>query len=397
MRQMTLCQKLFKKALADTIHVKRIKCLTRFVGSLLNTNTTLSVAEIGKVLDSNTSVKHNIKAADYFVNNTGLEEDLLPIYKGIAHFFWKGLTQVTILVDWSGACSDSQYVLQASLVGHGRSIPVYHEIHGKSEQEKPEVHEGFLKNLAQVLPQHLAVTIVTDAGFHREWFMLVLELGWDYIGRIYSCYYYQAIDETSWYSVKDIKFAKIGKAETLGKVRLGKTKKTLTGYLYTYKYSVSGKPHKKNKYPTHEKRHSQSYQNGWVIFSSLKKPANALINYYKKRMQIEQNFRDIKSEQYGVGLRRNNSTGKTKINMLYFLAALINLVLWWIGLVIERHNKQYQYQANTIKNKRVRSLTHLGRMACQRQDKLISWYNFKILLQQLQVHYLHFICTGELN
>lgn len=89
------------------------------------------------------------------------------------------------------------------------------------------------------------MTIITDAGFHREWFQQVLELGWDVIGRIYSLYCYQIEGETNWHKVKDILFEGIGKASALGKVKLGKTKKAVEGYLYTYKETLSGKVRKR--------------------------------------------------------------------------------------------------------------------------------------------------------
>ncbi len=52
--------------------------------------------------------------------------------------------------------------------------------------EREEIHLQFLERLKKVIPIHLAVTVVTDAGFHRNWFEQVIALGWQVIGRIYS-------------------------------------------------------------------------------------------------------------------------------------------------------------------------------------------------------------------
>ncbi len=150
--------------------------------------------------------------------------------------------------------------------------------------------------------------------------------------RIYSNYCYQVEGYSEWHSVKDVVFDEVGQAKRLGKVKLGKTKQFVAGYLYAYKERLSGKIRtKKNPYPSHDKAHSDYYKKGWVLFSSFDKPARFLVSYYKKRMQIEQNFKDIKNEELGLGLRRNHSLGKTRITMLFFLAVLLILVAWWLG------------------------------------------------------------------
>ncbi|WP_061468056.1 IS4-like element ISLpn1 family transposase, partial [Legionella pneumophila] len=350
MHKKIFCQNLLDSALKNSIHAKRKQCLVRFLSDLMDYDTTLSVTEIGKKLTSKTTVKSKIYAAQTFVNNFKLERDIVCIYKSLAHFFWSHAKEIVVLIDWTGGCSEGYHVLEASIAAHGRSIPIYHEVHSESEQENAEIHRQFLLRLKEVIPSSLSVTIITDAGFHREWFQQVLELGWDVIGRIYSLYCYQIEGETNWHKVKDILFEGIGKASALGKVKLGKTKKAVEGYLYTYKEKLSGKVRKKkNKYPSHDKAHSNYYKNGWVLFSSLNKHARFLVSYYKKRMQIEQNFKDIKNEQLGMGLRRNQSSGKTRVNMLFFLAVLLIMIAWWFGLMIESLNKHRSYQANTIK------------------------------------------------
>lgn len=397
MHKQLFCQNLLDNALNNSIHAKRRKCLVRFLSDLMDYDTTLSVTEIGKKLTSKSTVKSKIYAAHTFVNNFKLENDIVCIYKGLARLFWGSAKEVVVLIDWTGACSEGYHSLQASVVAHGRSIPIYHEVHPESVQENAEIHRQFLLRLKDVIPSHLLVSIITDAGFHREWFQQVIDLGWNVIGRIYSLYCYQIEGEEDWRKVKNIVFDGVGKASALGKVKLGKTKKAVIGYLYSYKERLSGKIRKKkNKYPSHDKSHSDYYKKGWVIFSSLDKPAQFLVSYYKKRMQIEQNFKDIKNEQLGLGLRRNLSSGKTRINMLFFLAVLLSIIAWWFGLMIESLNKHYTYQANTVKNKRVRSFIHLARMAFRHEPELLEWGLFQKVMSDLQQQYHSFIECGVL-
>ena len=283
MHKQLFCQNLLDNALKTSIHTKRKKCLTRFLSDLMDYDTRLSVTEIGKKLSSKSTLKSKIFAAQTFVNNFKLEREIGCIYKGLAHFFWDKAIEIVVLIDWTGACSKGYHVLEASIAAQGRSIPIYHETHPETEQENAVVQSQFLSRLKEIIPSHLMVTIITDAGFHREWFQQVLDLGWNVIGRIYSKYCYQIEGETDWRYAKDIIFDGVGKPAALGKVKLGKTKKAVEGYLYTYKEKLSGKIRKKrNRYPSHDKAHSDYYKSGWVLFSSLDKPARFLVSYYKK-------------------------------------------------------------------------------------------------------------------
>ena len=144
MHKRLFCQNLLDNALEEGIHKKRKACLVRFISSLMDYSTQLSVTEIGKTLSSNATVKSKIYAAQTFVNNVKLERHIGQIYKGFAHFFWGNAQEIVLLVDWTGACSKGYHVLAASIVAHGRSIPIYHEMYHESEQEQAAIQSAFL-------------------------------------------------------------------------------------------------------------------------------------------------------------------------------------------------------------------------------------------------------------
>lgn len=396
MHKHLFCQKLFDAALGTSIHKARKTCLSRFIGDLLDYDINLSVTEIGKKLSSSTTVKSKIQAANYLVGNKKLISQIPFMYKGLGGFFWGCSKELVLLVDWSGACSNKLHALTASVVGHGRSIPIYHEIFTESQVGTQLAHEQFLKRLNSIIPAHIKITIITDAGFPKHWFREVIKLGWEVIGRLYPGHSYQNEGEKNWHKLKDISFGGTGKAQTLGKVTLGKKTEAITGYLYTYKEKLSGKLHKKNRYPDHEKQYSRYYKDGWAIFSSINRNPDMLVRYYKKRMQIEQNFRDIKNEHMGVGLRRNQSYTRERITMLWFIAILIIIISWWFGLMLETENKHWAYQANTVKNKRVRSFVHLARMVYRHEPHLLDWNKFTEIIPMLRQQYDSFIEAGEI-
>lgn len=49
---------------------------------------------------------------------------------------------------------------------------------------------------------------------------------------------------------------------------------------------------------------------------------------YSRRMQIEQNFRDEKSERFGFGLRASYSRSAGRMLVMSLLATLRTIVLW---------------------------------------------------------------------
>ena len=394
MHKQLFCQKLFDTALGTSIHKARKRCLSRFIGDLLDYDIHLSVTEIGKKLSSSSSVKSKIQAANYLIGNKKLSSQIPLIYQRLAQFFWGDSKELLILIDWSGSCSNKRHTLTASIVGHGRSIPLYHEVFCESQLGSVEAHQQFLHTLNEIIPPHTKVTIITDAGFRTPWFRQVIEYGWDVIGRIYDGFSFQKEGETEWLSLKEVDFGGTGKARLLGKGKIGKKTKRVSGYVYTYKEMLSGKPHKKNPYPTHEKQHSLSYRKGWIIFSTIEKSPRFMVNYYKKRMQIEQNFKDIKNRELGLGLRQNQSQTKERINMLWFLACLIIIISWWVGLMVETNNQHRPYQANTVKNKRVRSFIHLARMVYRHEPHLLDWHKFTDIIISLKQQYHTFIERG---
>lgn len=394
MHKQTFCQKLFDESLGTRIHKARKQCLSRFIGDLLDYEVNLSVTEIGKKLSSSSSVKSKIQAADYLIGNKKLASQIPLIYKGLADFFWGDAQELVVLIDWSGSCKEKLHTLTASVVGHGRSIPIYHQVFCESQLGAQTAHEQFLRTLREIIPTHIKATIITDAGFRTPWFREVMSYDWDVIGRIYGGFGFQKEGEKDWMSLNEVDFGGVGKAYSLGKGKIGKKTRRVPGHVYTYKEELSNKPHKKNPYPDHEKQHSRYYRNGWILFSTIQKSPHSIVTYYKKRMQIEQNFKDIKNQELGLGLRQNQSQTIDRISMLWLLACLIIIISWWIGLMVETTNQHWGYQANTVKNKRVRSFIHLARMVYRHEPHLLDWNRFIEVISLLKQQYHTFIELG---
>lgn len=368
------CQKFIEKAL-PTIHKKRRKSLTNQVVSLLN-NAKLTLTSLGRHAKGNAKVKHKINMAWRFLKNPGVSQDSFDIYQGISASYLSTLAEFNIAVDWSGCCSNEHFLLRASLLYKGRSISLYNEVHPEDKLEDEKVHCDFLDKLYSLLPQGKRVTIVTDAGFKTPWFHKVAQLGWYFMGRVRGRIMCKLHEEYEWVWAKELhQKVKRGETKCLGKGLLGKTSKTQLEvcYIAHFGFSKGRKKAKKDcRYPDAEKMYSSLNSEPWIIATNIqdnpnnenKKPvqiAKIVYNCYKKRMQIEQNFRDDKSPRFGFAWRESRTRDIAKIRVLCLIATIAALVQWLIGFAAEQQKMQYEFQANTVKTHRVLSFLFLGK------------------------------------
>jgi hypothetical protein len=105
-------------------------------------------------------------------------------------------------------------------------------------------------------------------------------------------------------------------------------------------------------------------------------------------MQIEQNFRDIKNQDIGLGLSRNKSSNQNRAQVLYFIAMLLIIILWWIGYCGEVIGCHRKYQANTVKSHRVISFITLGKLILVHDNKIAIWPLFLKVKKLLACNYV---------
>ncbi|WP_154388969.1 transposase, partial [Yersinia enterocolitica] len=99
----------------------------------------------------------------------------------------------------------------------------------------------------------------------------------------------------------------------------------------------------------------------WLLFTSSDdfRPREVM-KIYSRRMQIEQNFRDEKSERFGFGLRASRSRTTERMQVLSLLATLSTIVMWLMGYHFENKGLHVRYQANSVKSRRVISYLTLA-------------------------------------
>jgi hypothetical protein len=291
-------------------------------------------------------------------------------------------------VDWSSVPNGKYNNLRAALVAKGRALTIYEEVYPTKKLGNPRVQNNFLKTLKELLPIGCKPIIVTDAGFHNRWFKEVVLLGWDYVGRVRSGKIYRLVNSDKWKKVSDLCKKYHGGLQSFGKIELSRGN-GLFSYLYVTKEAVKKRSRSKwelKKGDRSVRNHRIAAKEAWVLVSSMSGhvASKKVVAIYKKRMQIEESFRDLKSNRYGFGFEYSYSKHIARIEILLLIAMLACTIAWLTGLAAERMNLHYNFQANSVKHRRVLSLFFLGCQVIKRKIKIpisainesIEWVNY---------------------
>lgn len=363
MQAVQLLHKIVKKS-CPKIHAKRLNALFVAVDSLARGGK-LSVAGMGRSLNSKVNPKHKIKRIDCLVGNNKLHAEREKFYAITSQWVIGNTKYPPIIIDWSWLPNINYCVLRAAIPTKGRSVTIYEEVHPKKKNNNHKVHKEFLKKIKKIIPKGCQPIIITDAGFHSLFFREVAKLGWDWLGRIRNCTKYKTL-ETDWISFKNLynKATKIPKF--FSEVILSKTT-PIECSLFMYKGVKKGRV-AKNKFGVRRKaKDSKVYEKAnkepWVLATSLKggnKIAKKIIQLYKFRMQIEEGFRDLKSSRLGLSFEDSQTYKQKRIEILLLIAMLTVLAIFLLGFAGEKRCLHHGFQANTIRKRTVLSIFYLG-------------------------------------
>jgi hypothetical protein len=371
---------IIQKMLLKVVHNKRLKTLTLLTETVLE-NKHLSLTELGRGLNLPIHERSGIRRVDRFLGNCHLHQERKSIYSTIIPWVVSKKMRPIIIIDWSPVPNTSHHVLRAALVSKGRAITLYEEVHPENKQENSQVHCDFLRQLKAFLGETCKPIIITDAGFHNDWFREVENLNWDYIGRIRGVKYFRKLGKTNWQKCNQLHAKATSRPRLIGKVELCKAN-SLTTNFYLYKGKSKKRKALKGKATRNGTKYRKSAKEPWLLSTSLKErhgSENRVIKLYGLRMRIEEGFRDLKSSQYGFGLEKAHSKKVERIEILLLIGMLGTLIAWLTGWVCEKENIHYQFQSNTIKNRRVLSLFWLGCRAIKKKIDIPLSQVFNVL------------------
>ena len=388
MRAIKVLHKILLKSVPQ-MHLNRCHALTSAVESLL-CGAFLTVTALGRGLNRPAYAKHNIKCVDRLLSNPHLHQERHLIYQALCQSLCAALPQPVILVDWSDIVEQDRLMLiRAALVVDGRAITLYESIYTLKYYNKPRTHQQFLRELKTLLPKQCIPIIVTDAGFRGPWFRAVEKLGWYWLGRVRNGVNYRLHSRQQWRRSTDLYYRANKRMRYLGPADLS-SKRPYPCHLYLYK---KPKQHRKaNRSVVHFAKHSNSdvfekqQTDPWLIATNLAPEVvspKRIMQLYGKRMQIEEAFRDLKSDKFGFGLTLSRSKNIERLNSLLLIAALATLCLWWVGLYAQQQGWQRHFQANTVTDRKVLSIPFLALQVLQRPDYPIMLYDLEPILQSL--------------
>lgn len=356
------------------IHAKRLTCLCDAAQAAIIGNH-LSLSELGRSLPGPVSIKHNIKRVDRLLGNAALHAEMPLIYQALAQQYLAHSPMPLILIDWSDLTPDRHWQwLRASVALSGRSVTLYEQVHPLSCSNTPAVHAAFLRQLATMLPFGCIPILVTDAGFRGSWFELVHRMGWHWIGRIRNRDMIRPTGGSGWTRCKTLYEKASGTARTLGtydyvrsrpvRCRLVLIKRHPLG---RHRKNLQGKPAQSS----HSLKNARRQREPWLLavcpaLDYLS--AKAVVRLYAQRMQIEESFRDVKSQRFGLGFSASQCRNRDRIGVLLLIGCIASFMLRMVGEAARHRHLERQCQSNTRTTRPVLSIVTLARQVLRRPE-----------------------------
>ena len=364
MHALTMLHNILAKSCSE-VHAKRLASLMAAVEAVVS-GSRLVLSDLGRGLRGPVAVKHNIKRIDRLLGNCTLHAETAGLYAALARQHLAGVTTPLIIIDWSDLTPDRRWqLLRASMALEGRSITLYEQVHPESCAAAPRVHKAFLTRLATLLPPACKPILITDAGFRGPWFKLVNRMGWHWIGRIRNRDMVRPMDG-SWAGCKALYVKATAGAQSLGQFEYVRSN-PVSCRLVLIKRACQGR-HKKGRLGNvarsrHSLKNASSQREPWLLAvcpALAHLSAKAVVAAYAQRMQIEETFRDLKSERFGLGFNSSRSTRKDRLSVLLLIACLASFVLRLIGAAGKARKLYLQFQSNTRRSRPVLSVISLA-------------------------------------
>jgi hypothetical protein len=195
----------------------------------------------------------------------------------------------------------------------------------------------FLETLRKIIGYEKTPIVIADSGFRVPFYRHVESLGWHWVGRIRNRDFIRSDAEKPWISAKSLYDCANATAQLLGDIEWTSTNTLMASavLIKTPKQHREKKTklHKKSKASYSEKQATRETEPWLLVYSRSLSASTAkrIVNLYKTRMQIEENFRDTKSIHYGLGVCKLSRVSISRRSILLLIAALAQWLLWLVG------------------------------------------------------------------
>ncbi len=377
------------------MHGARRGALVKVVEGLMHGGTA-TLTHIGRSLRTGIDEKHNIKCVDRLVGNEHLWSQRHAVYGALCAAVLPRGTRPWVLLDWSDIEHGHRFVmLKAAVSLGGRTLTLYEEAHPLSRYANPQVERRFLERLAQVLPPGCRPVIVTDAGFRGPWFRAVEAMGWDWVGRVRNLVKCRRAQHREWCDVRELYPRASSRAQELGEHWLAK-KSPYRCRLVLVRSRRRASRGARRRLPVHHTRAARRGRDPWLLATSLPCrdwPAGRIVQIYRRRMHIEETFRDLKNPRWGYGLEFARSRHCHRLENLLLVSTLATFATILVGLAARARRWTRRFQANTVSDRAVLSVFFLGRRVLKARHLPLGLHDLELALRNLP----HLVHTQQLS
>ena len=175
------------------LHAKRVLSLANGTLGVLS-SASLAVHAVGQGLAQaqGTLSKHAVKQVDRLLSNDGVVME--EFFAHWAPYMVGSRPEVLVALDWTSFARDGHETLVLSmLTSHGRATPLMWKTVQASTLKGNQTgyEEALVRQLCDVMPEGVKVTVLADRGFASCRLMTLLkeELGFEYVIRMQGNYY----------------------------------------------------------------------------------------------------------------------------------------------------------------------------------------------------------------
>ena len=345
--------------LGEDVHAKRVLSFASGVIGVLHA-AALGVHAIGRGLADamGSDPKHAVKQVDRLLSNAGI-----TVWLWFAHwvkFVVAERRELVVALDWTEFDKDDQATIALYLVtSHGRATPLLWKTVRKSEMKdrRNDYEYEVIERLHEVLPPAMDITLVADRGFGDQKLFTYLEaIGWSFAIRFRQVIKVTC-DNTTLAAADWI--PSNGKARMLRDVLITEDKTPLRAVVL---------------------KHQKGMKEAWCIATNrVDLGAAGVVKLYARRFTIEESFRDIKDNHFGMGLSATHIGVPDRRDRLLLLGAVAHALLTLLGAAGEACGLDRTLKANTVK-RRTMSLFNQGRywygaLPRMREERLLPLMN----------------------
>ena len=366
----------FVRAHLGGMHGSRRSVLAALATAAMS-GSSLTLSRLARGIRGAGLVKSAVNRVDRFIGNAriGQEADLLGA--ALTGLLRNMVPSLMVAVDWSAVSPAGRFVeLRAAVTwpGMGRALTVFQEVHPLAKLGNAQIEQAFLERLSRWIGGNTHVTVISDAGFRRPWYLQVEKYGWSFVGRLRGSVQFSRdgctfAPATAWFEHARTKAVRWKDC-------------TLTQRfpflldVVAYKAPTVGR----KSYRAHTHRAGGrapqearvSAREPWLLATSRDlrgyRP-DEIVALYRQRMQIEECFRDNKSLAFGMGQEIARSRTSSRLHALLMIATLAAFLLWQIGQLAEAEGLHRRYKVTTRIQREI-SLLRLGILICLEQGPM---------------------------